>query len=837
MLRFFSLCFLQNPRSRAPPEKTSVSCVKHDSLLYNDPVVLLYRSAVRVGAMAKENQTSGGKSFLSNYRSQIMVLGGIGIVIFAVAQIFPVFWKAHWVPILLNAAAFGFLTLLSLWRRFWQDYRWLAGSGIMILLVLIDFSWGKSILGINALEHRQSVAYLFSQSGAVLQVEYPEKILYDGENTGSLVLLPTTPAPCPPALITIASDDLLFAIPTSNDIPPQWTKTLTVPLQKDGKALTILIRPTQPAQDYTKEAFFTVQSPHTELTLQSAAPPAVKLEGSGDAQRRLWLDNLMDTGGIIVSLIIAVFAGIKQLESERKSQRTSEIKQAIGDFNIGLTSDISEALHKHLELIVDWNEWDKTLQVQFRDKYASFIEKDLWDAIANKTWEEVKEVVNLLRQIVEKIFEDIEGKPVSIVKWLQAALQNDARALFSMLREYPESIGVAKQIARNLPDDLKREIPERYIKEFQQEIILLKEELGFPDTESFPLQSQFRFYTVLSQAEARLAAWLEKHGLRCSPFADAVGPYTSTPRDEKWLIEHVPVGFSLPAFEHSTQRFAFTNSWDAGAALFEYVKNLPQRIKNETFVTALTPSMLADFGMEQPRHLFLHALAEGWRWTLAEAPALYYSLGKSRRALAGHLLHWHGGSPSAIVHILEQILREKKEEKGAQKFIEDVAAWLENTEGADLRKEEIPALLNLRPSSRQQFTLALVSAVDWDFAAGSAMPPDVHEALDGEAMWLKAHGWTLVHFMISDVNPQQIAEEKLAEQCRQRVQICSDRQVEALESLFPPHSEEPADLLLAHKAAGSPGKMVRLGQKLLLQHAEKYSPDEPLHIEDLLALA
>lgn len=788
--------------------------------------------------MAKEdNQTSGGTSFFSAYLSQIIVLGVIGIATVSVRQIFPVFWKDHWIPISVNAAAFGFLTLLSFWKRFWQDYRWLAGSGILILLVLIDFSWGKSILGINTLEPRQSVEYVFSQSGAVLRVEYPEKILYDGENTGNLVLLLTTPAPCPPASITIDSSDLLFAIPTSNDTPPQWTETLTAPLQEHGKTLTILVRPALSARDHTKAALITIQSPGTELALQSTMPPAVKLEGRQDAQRRLWLGNLMDTGGIIVSLIIAVFAGIKQLESERKTQRTSEIKQAIDGFNTGLTNDISKALHKHLELILDWNEWDITLQDQFHNKYSSFIEKDLWNAIANKTSEEVKDLINLLLRISERIFEDKEGKPIYIVTRLQEALQNDARALLSMLREYPESIDVAKQIARNLPDDLKKNIPEKHKDEFQQEIILLKEELGFPDTESFPLQSQFRFYTVPSHAEARLAAWLEKHGLRCSPFADAVSPYISTPRDEKLLIEHVPAGFLLPAFEYSTQSFRFVNSWDASAALFEYTRNLPQKIKVETSVAALTPSMIANFGVEQPRSLFLHALAEGWSWTLAEAPAIYYSLGKSQRALAGRLLRWHGGSPSAIVRSLERILGRRKEEKGAQKFIENMAAWLENIEGTDLRKEEVPALIELRPSSQQKFTLALVSSVDWDLAASGVIPPAVHEALDGEAQWLKSHGWALIHFTISEVNPQWISEDNLTKQCQQRVQICSDGQVEALEILFTPHPEEPADLILARKAAGSPGKMVRLGQELLLHHVEKYSSDKPLHIEDLLALA
>lgn len=783
--------------------------------------------------MTKEDhQTNGGKSLLSNDRSQIIVLGVIGIAVVAIRQIFPVFWKDHWILISVNAAAFGFLTLLSFWKRFWRDYRWLAGSGILILLVLIDFSWGKSILGINALERRQSVEYVFSQSGAVLRVEYPEKMLYDGENTGELVLLLTTPAPCSPVSITIASNDLLFATQTANDTPLQWTKTLIVPLQEDGKVLTILIQPALSAPDLTKAALITMQSPATDLALQSAMPPAVKLEGRQDAQRRLWLGNLMDTGSIsLIAGIALAWLEIQRRETEEKRKRENEINRAIETF------DYSKVLEDHRDLIRDWNKWEKEVQNQFHDKYSSFIEKDLWQAIANKTLEEVKEEVQRLLSICERIFEDKESKPISLVKRLQEALQNDARALLSMLKDYPESIGVAKQIARNLPDDLKKQIPEEHKDGFLPEIILLKEDLGFPDTESFPLQSQFRFYTVPSHAEARLAAWLEKHGLHYSPFADADSPYTSTPGDEKLLIEHVPAGFSLPTFEQSAQSFHFANSWDAGAALFEYVKNLPQKIKDETFVTALTPSMIADFGMEQPRNLFLHALAEGWLWTLAEAPAIYYSLEKSQRGLAGRLLRWHGGSPSAIVRSLEQILGNKKDEKSTQKFIENVAEWLENVEANDLRKEEVPALIELRLSARQQFTLAFVSSVDWQTSASAEMPPAVHEALEREAQWLKSHGWALIHFMISEVNPQRISEDNLTKQCQQRVQIGSDGQVEALEDLFAPHPEDAADLILARKAAGSPGKMVRLGQKLLLQHVENNSPGELLHLEDLLALA
>ncbi len=919
-LHFFPLHFPQNTRSRAPPEKgqqvmsSSVTCV-----LYNDPVVPLYGSPVRVGAMAKEDhQTNGGKSFLSDNRSQIIVLGVIVAVVVVIWQIFPALWKDPGTPIFLIAVGLGMPVLFSLWNYWigygwqvgiapglafllmgiftwlfgydveelwadavlnllltnlvvlgiwlilvffafrnrskretnqhqdnkhnkknaqqdyrrgevWRDYRWIIAPAVIILLFLFDTSWAQSTLSTSSL--KKSDINATPPDSFRVHAEYPHRIFFDDVEPSEIRLWITGTVNC--VELEISADGLVFAVKPPSDEPLQWSDKLTLKFNGTTTAITLLVQPSKPPE---------IDSQTVQLNLDDGGKNLetsdweMLVESKQDSQIRGWKTNFLDAGSTIVSLITAVFVGVKQLEEEKKRQKAEQIKQSLSAFDAEVKKDFLEALKKQRNLAADWNEWDKHLQDQFRNKYTSFVEKDLWEVIATTTQDKV-EIINLLCQIVEKIFEDKESKPISTIRQLQAALQNDARALLSMLREYPESIGVAKQIARNLPDDLKNEIPVRYIKEFQQEIILLKEELGFSDTESFPLQSQFRFYTVPYQAEARLAAWLERQGLRCSPFADALSPYTSMPGDEKLLIEQVSAGFSLPTFERSTQNFPFANCWDAGAALFEYVRNLPQRIKNETFVTTLTPSMIADFGVEQPRHLLLHALAEGWYWTLADAPALYYSLGKSQLTLAGRLLRWHGGSSSAIVRNLEQTLGWKKEEKGTQKFIEDVSAWLENTESADLRKEEIPALLQLRPSSRQQFTLALVSAVDWDFAASIAMPPAVHEALDGEAEWLQAHGWRLVHFMISDVNPQQIAEEKLEQQCQRRVQICSNGPLEALERLFNPHSEAPADLILARKAAGSPGKMVRLGQKLLLQHAAKYPPDKLLHIEDLLALA
>jgi hypothetical protein len=300
------------------------------------------------------------------------------------------------------------------------------------------------------------------------------------------------------------------------------------------------------------------------------------------------------------------------------------------------------------------------------------------------------------------------------------------------------------------------------------------------------------------------------------------------------FIELVSTGLTFPVLEHKIESFAFTHPWDAGAALFEYARGVPQRIKKDAFVVTLTPTMVADFGIEQPRELCLHALAEQWLWELADMPTMFYSLKETSRTLLGRLLRWHGGSTFAIINNLEQILGRKMEDKRIRNLLRKMIDWLNNVDPSNLRREEINGLIELRPSPNQ-FTLLLVSSVDWWLHVGGRISPDLHKLLDQEAQWLQMHSWALVHFLISKTNPQKIALPALVNQCNLRMKMCSDSQIEAFDALFSPHSEESADLTLARKANGSPGEMVRLGQKLLLQHEEKH-PDEDLRIEDLISL-
>jgi hypothetical protein len=77
----------------------------------------------------------------------------------------------------------------------------------------------------------------------------------------------------------------------------------------------------------------------------------------------------------------------------------------------------------------------------------------------------------------------------------------------------------------------------------------------------------------------------------------------------------------------------------------------------------------------------------------------------------------------------------------------------------------------------------------------------------------------------------------------QRIQRCviqentpSDQGINTFNDLFIRHDEEEAEKILARKANGSPGEMVRLGKDLFVQHVANHSLDENLHIEDLIAL-
>jgi hypothetical protein len=814
----------------------------------------------------KPESKSGGNRNLLRYGRQIFIVFILAIIGFAVLLLFlglgenPFPTDIVWTNITVLVIWLAFV-ILSFWSHpsgeLWRDYRWIVAPAVLVLLFLLDSSWAQSRLSTQFSEKIEYGEY--PVKGLIIHVETPNKILYDTSIEHHLSLWINCVDQCASQPITLSSnmtEGILFAVQTPSGKPLQWQKKLKISLPYDGSALVVSIRQPAPSEeDQTANIMLTT----TALKTVSLDGNRIQIEGQRAAQMRYWKKNFLETSSIIVALISAIFAGIKQWEEERRRQeeeekrqknvkeeeekrrRSEEIQRAIDGLDTGLRNDFPSTLKQCTELMQDWSLWKISLQDRFREKFSSFANKEIWAAISSRNPKQLAEDVELCIKLCDVIFESRE-EPIALkFKELEATLQQDVRAALSLLRDYPESITIVRQIIRSLSDESKKKIIDDYKNEFQQQIIDLKNDFGFVDLNSYPLQRKFQFYADLPPTENRLAVWLEKHRIGFSPFMDASNPYILGPSNDKLLTDRelfislVPTGFKSSVPENPVDHFEFANPWDVGAALFEYVRNLPPKIKNESFVVLLTPTMLADFGLEQPHELFLHALAEQWLWILAETPTRYYSLKETQQALLGRLLCWHGGSVMAAIHSLEHILEKKIDEESTKNFLTTISGWLNHIDKSSLRKEEIIGLIELRPFPTQ-ITLLLVSSIDWWMNIGGQISPELHTALDKHANWLQIHRWALAHFLISEIKPRTISPLELEKQCQQRMLICSRGKVEAFEQLFAPHSKESADRILAYKANGSPGTMVRLGQELLLRHVAQHPNEDWLQIEDLEAL-
>ncbi|OQY88915.1 MAG: hypothetical protein B6D38_07715 [Anaerolineae bacterium UTCFX1] len=790
--------------------------------------------------MVKQNdKPDGGNHFWAGYGWQVLVV--VPLLAAILLSLFFLFFGCDETLLQTNilvVAAWLLLVLFAFWRRphgeFWRAYRWIIAPAVLILLFLIDTSWAQSALSTSSVIKSEIKA----TSPDIFQIhaEYPRQIPFDGAELSEIRLWVTGIVNC--VDLEVSADGLLFAIKPSSDESLAWSDKLTLKFDQATTAKALLVQSSKSLETDSQSVQLNLAYSGKQLETKGWK---IFMESKRDSQIRSWKTNFLNTGGTLVSLITAIFVGIKQLEEEKKRQRAEQVKQAIATFDADARSDFAKMVEEHLNLTADRDEWDKALQDQFRNKYSSLLKNDLWFVIAGETLDEIRNCVDHCSQVCMRIFDGGKGNLILPLEQLQSALQTDEnapRALLIMLKEYPVSIEIAKQIVSAFSPDLKRKIVSENANEFPDQIRILRLELDFPDLDSFPLQRQFPFYAKPHTSEESLTAWLRARELDYSPFADADSPFDSV-SNKLLLIDSVAPGFTLQLSNLQNTTFEFAISWDAGAALFEYCKSFQSavKIKEETFFIAIAPSLIEDHGMDQPRKLYLHALAEQWIWSLAETPALLYSLKDEHRDLAGRLLRWHDLSPSITANKIEGRAKHFKAEiKNQTAFLLRIKEWLAMVGSDDLRMEETNALIGLRPLPKQN-TLFLISTIDLNPHVDSQISTSLHEKLGEESDWLSVHDSQQTHFQIGNKSPLLVPQNSLVTQCNNRIRICSQNKVDAFNFLFAPHNEEePAENILARKAAGSPGRMVRLGQKLLLQHMEKYSPHEDLHIEDLEAL-
>jgi hypothetical protein len=579
-----------------------------------------------------------------------------------------------------------------------------------------------------------------------------------------------------------------------------WASILPIVLTEDTHAITLLVQAANPPELNSQQAQLILRAKGNALNTSSWK--GINIESRHDSQVRKWKTNLLDTGGTVVSLITAVFVGIKQLEEEKKRQKGERIRQVIATFDTDVKNDISKVFKEHLEMTTDWNEWDKALQDQFCDRYSSFIEDELWNVLADKALLEMLHHVEQCLQICERIFDNEEVKSLSTIKQLQSAImEKDQSALKSFLNEYPESGTLVQQIAK-----------------------IISSEPIIIGIERIPRQGQISSMAKRYDVNDKLSTWLEKRQMLFSPFLDTSNAFTLLPKENKMLMQLASPRFVFDGTAYQNGQLRFSTFWDLSAGLFEYLKQIPPKVKHDTFIILSTQDMFTDFNGEPSIELFFHALAEAWFWEITEDWSTYYSFTLPQRGLIGRLLCWHGNSPDAILSRFELSFGEQDRNNNTQKILLQIIDWLKNTDSKHLQPGEMKSLIGLRPLSKHRSLLV------------NSTSAAINPFIEKQTNWFNKQAWCVANFRISVSGSCLVSTTDIIQQCNERVNLCSHNLIQGFDELFIPYDEEPADLLLARKAAGSPGKMVRLGQKLLLQHVEKYSLDEPLHIEDLITL-
>ncbi len=815
-------------------------------------------------AKGKEENSNGRSPFWAGYGRQVLIAPALA---FALLAVFSYFFSFDASLLWTNAIvlAIWFVLVLFAFRSrakggVWRDYRWIIVPAVLILLFLFDTSWAQSALSTSSL--KKNIVGETSLGSLQLHAEYPSQILYDDINESNIQLWVTgssESAQQTTVEVSSTGQALLFAIkPQSDNVPVEWRGALTLELAEGTNAMTLLVQPISPP-DVNSQLTNLILSVGSK-NLDTSKWSQINVESKLASQIRTWKKNFLDAGSLVVSLITAVFVGVKQLEEERKRQRADQIKQIIETFDANAKNDLSKTLQEHLELTADWDEWDRVLKDQFRKKYSSFIERGLWDALAAKTLEEIKSDVEHCLQIYAKVFQSRgDEKLFFTLKRVQSALQQDGKALLSLVRNYPESIAIARRIAKNYPTEIKDKIIQDLRKDYEGEIKRLGRELGFP-TDYPLLQSLFWRYSIPNQDEGKLREWLNLHKLTLSPFADADTPFTYlSGQSENFLIDLTSTGFSFDLPPQKQVSFKFNDPWDLRTVVYNFCKTLPATVASQAFLVLFPPSLLIDFEKEPAVNLVLHALGKQWFNTIVDEPTTLYDLNIHEQKVLARLLCWHYGSVhSVLARLFKEIDKRyalisnknqlpnkdvSDKEKNAREFLKRASNWMESIVSTPVEPEEIPHLIDLRPSSTYS-TFFLMPSIDLDFCSGISVHPEKYRGVDAIVDWLDIHHYTFVHFYLTDQDWRRINDEKvLIEVINQRVQQCVvqkdlslDQKINSLNDLFVRHDKEEAQRILAQKAGGSPGRMVRLGQKLLLQHVEKYPPNQDLHIEDLLAL-
>jgi len=728
-------------------------------------------------------------------------------------------------------------------KDLWENYKVVVILDLVLLFLFLVILAGETIWSVSVLEKPQFQKFRISGTDLVAHTEYPSQILYSDDQPHTLNIWLTcefSRQKCPTDIvISSGGKNLLFAI--DQDVP-RWMNALDVPIQPGQKAVAVQVARTDAASQQTLDEQITI-TVSGATSSQTSLLGALQLEGKQNAVERLWFIGLAGQAGVFISILgIPITWLVKQLDDEKKREKQATIDQALDQFDKDvIRGSISDFFKKWNILCKDWSDWTKKQQDDFKEKFSNFLMKDFLSQI-----EKDMEHIQKNSDAAEKLFRKIApGKKNDVLDKLEKALnKQDVVAAVSLFQTNPEVINLVSAIIARIPEEIRQTA----FTEIDPKLLLsskrLKYLFGFPvngllyTPEEYPLEARFdnisRNSPQLERDDA-LQAWLRSHGLALSPFSDAQSPYIQV--DDQIDLRDTLVGLFRDQSKPGQDKLIFQADWDLRAGFYDYCRGLSQ--EQGTFFVLLAPALWHGFENANSKEIILHAVAQEWLNILVLDHSSFFELNKTLREALCRLLVWHCGSFLGLQMTIDELYQrygEKIASQNLEGLLETISQTLKGSTTVDLQPSEMNVFLGLRPVDTTQ-TRILCSSIDLDNQVISAASLMQTKLLDSIAGWLKTLHMDIICFILDNSQPgMSLSEEDLVKLCNDRLVACSDKTINGFDELFVPHTDEPAEFLLARKAHGSPGEMIRLGQTLLLNHCRNHLDQEYLDIQELLDL-
>lgn len=702
-------------------------------------------------------------------------------------------------------------------QEFRRHYEWIIMPVLIIGAFLLLITFFKSVFTVNQLEGRQVYESKLRGTDLYLHAEYPDQILFTSEKTPLLNIWLTCGSPyktCPEkAEITLSTTEknVFFALQQDT---LQWKSTLRIDVRHNSRVYPILLTLANPS--HPTDWNTTIKIKGKGATSSLSLPP-ILFEGERSAKQRLLQGGLLESSGIVFTIITAVIAGLNQLSEQRKRQRWQEIEQSL----IRLKDEnnqhnLAESLQEQVDYIHNWGQLGNDLKKTYSANISGFFEKDFL-ARLDANLDHLEKIVNSILEIKEFL---PTNEKLDYLNLFERGLQRaEWKAILELVDDNPDTVNAAKIIAQQLPSEKKDAAVKECPGTLHNALMSLKEQFGFPGTQDYPFRREFAKHLVTAEDDFD-TTWLNKVGLSYSPFLDAENPFMRL-KDGSLFLENTPWGFEFESVMDQT--YIFQTAWDLRMGFLEYCQTTSS--KNDAFFVIIDPAIWINFQTENVRNLVLHSLADQWLTTLAEDHTIFFTLSWPQKSTLCRLLVWHSGSPATVSLRLSELMKDPTS-RVSRYFSEKLTYWMEKSCSRPMTADELNYFMNLRPTGRISTIFCCLSH-GLSSISKEYIPTEKIDLLNGILQWLHSHQCFIVNFVVAETTEQatiKLPSSVLAEACNNRVKRLSNGKIQSFDQLFYPPADIPAELILASLAKGSPGRMLWIGKEFLF-HQLELDPD------------